>query len=49
MTTKPRSFTVPRDLLADAPDRRAAAPVGSDAWLRLPGEGGTEDYGEASS
>ena len=38
-----------RDLLTDAPDRRTATPVGSDAWLRPLGEGGAEDYGEALS
>ena len=32
-----------RALMAGSPDRLAGAPVGSEAWLRLLGEGGIED------
>ena len=35
-----------RALLTPSPRRRASAPVGSDAWLRLLGEGGIEDLDE---
>jgi hypothetical protein len=46
LTAEPRR-SVLRGLLADPKPRRCPTPVGTDAWLRLLGEGGLEFHDEA--
>ena len=46
LTAEPRR-SVLRGLLADPKPRRCPTPVGTDAWLRLLGEGGLELHDEA--